>query len=72
MPISEALRAAVRTALAHGVTRYRIAKDAGLDHTALTRFLAEGRDVRLSTVDALADYLGLELRGNSTESKCKE
>ncbi len=69
MPISEALRAAVRTALERGCTRYRIAKDAGLDHTALTRFLAHGRDVRLSTVDALADYLGLELRPKNAETE---
>ena len=69
MPISETLRAAVRTALAHGVTRYRIAKDAGLDHTALTRFLADGRDLRVSTVDSLADYLGLELRPKNAETE---
>jgi len=69
MPISEALRAAVKTALERGVTRYRIAKDAGLDHTALSRFLAQGRDVRVSTVDALADYLGLELRPKSAETE---
>ena len=69
MPISEALRAAVRTALERGVTRYRIAKDAGLDHTALTRFLADGRDLRVSTVDSLADYLGLELRPKNAETE---
>jgi len=69
MSISETLRAAVRTALERGVTRYRIAKDAGLDHTALTRFLVDGRDLRVSTVDSLADYLGLELAPKKAETR---
>ena len=61
MSVSESLRAAVKAVMARGTTRYRIAKGAGLDHTALSRFLAEGRDVRASTVDRLAEFLGLEL-----------
>lgn len=72
MTVSESLRKAVKEAVVQGKTRYRIAKDAGLDHTALTRFLAEGRDVRISTVDRLAEAVGLELRSKSGESKCKE
>ena len=67
MTVSESLRAAVKEAMAQGVTRYRIAKDARLDHTALSRFLAERRDLRLSTIDALAEFLGLELGTNRSE-----
>ena len=62
MTVSETLRAAITAAMRRGVTRYRIAKDSGVDHTALSRFLTEGRDIRVSTVDALASYLGLELQ----------
>jgi len=69
MTVSETLRAAVKGAMRRGVTRYRIAKDSGVDHTALSRFVTEGRDVRLSTVDALAGYLGFELRPNKPESR---
>jgi hypothetical protein len=61
MKLSEALRAAIQAALDGGTTRYRIAKGAGVDQSALSRFLAEGRDVRGSTVHSLAEYLGLEL-----------
>ena len=68
MTVSETLRAAIEAALRNGITRYAIAKATSLDHTALTRFLAEGRDVRLSTVDALADYLGLELQPRKAQA----
>ena len=64
MTVSTTLRAAIKAAMAKGVTRYRIAKGSGVDHTALSRFLTEGRDVRVSTVDALAGYLELELQPN--------
>ncbi len=62
MTVSESLRTAVEAAMAKGVTRYRIAKDAGADHTALSRFLTGDRDIRVSTVDSLAEILHLELR----------
>ena len=69
MTVSETLRGAVEEAMRRGVTRYRIAHDSGVDHTGLSRFLTEGRDVRVSTVDALAGYLGLELRPNSGQTR---
>jgi len=65
MSISKTLRAAVKTALGRGVTRYRIAKDARLDHTGLTRFLSGDRDLRLTNADRLAEALGMELRRKS-------
>jgi len=69
MSVSEKLRAAVKDAMRRGVTRYRIAKDAGVDHSALSHFLTEGRDLRLPTVDALAGYLDLELRPNKPQAR---
>lgn len=42
-----------------GLTRYRIAEDAGVDYYSLSRFLEEGRDIRLSSVEKLAAYFGM-------------
>ena len=69
MRVSETLRAALKAAETSGVTRYRISKETGVDHTNLTRFLRERRDVRVSTVDALADFLGLELAPKQAAKK---
>jgi len=44
-----------------GQTRYHVAKHADIDYYALARFLDEGRDIRLSTVQKLADYFGMRL-----------
>jgi hypothetical protein len=63
--VSETLRAAVTAAEARGITRYRICQETGLDHSSLTRFVYEGRDARASTLDALADFFGLELQPKS-------
>ena len=71
MTVSDTLRAAIQDAMEHGTTRYRIAKDSGVDHTALSRFLTEGRDIRVSTVDALAEYMDLELRPKRAERRPK-
>ena len=48
-------------------TRYAIAKGAGVKFSTLSRFIEEGRDIRASTIDALADYLGLELRSKAKQ-----
>ena len=46
-----------------GETRYRICQETGLNSPALSRFISGERpDVRLCTVQTLADYFGLELR----------
>ena len=71
MSVSSTLRTAVQAAMARGVTRYRIATDSGVDHTHLTKFLREGRDIRISTADALSEYLGLELRPTGSRPECK-
>jgi hypothetical protein len=58
-PIQEALRKAIRL---RRETRYQIAKGAALGQKVLPRFLDQGTDIQLSTLEALAEYLGLELR----------
>lgn len=42
-----------------GESRYGIAKAAGVDYYTLARFLDEGRDIQLSTVQKLAEYFGM-------------
>jgi DNA-binding phage protein len=69
MKVSETLRTAVKAAIAQGKTRYVISRDSGVDHTALGRFLTERRDVRLSTVDRLAESLGLELTAKRAQTR---
>ena len=61
MPLSASLRKAVEAAVKEGETRYSVAKGAGVDYSVLVRWLDEGRDIRLSTVDQIAEYLGLDL-----------
>jgi hypothetical protein len=60
--ISDILREAAVGAIESGrETRYSLAKQCRLDYPSLARWLDEGRDIRLSTVDAIAEYLGLTL-----------
>lgn len=58
MNIDQAIRKAIKRS---GQSRYRIAVGAGVDHAVLRRYLDEGRDVRLSTVEKLAAYLGVRV-----------
>lgn len=51
----------IRAALADcGETRYRVAKNTGLSEPQLCRFAA-GQGLSLPAIDALAEYLGLEI-----------
>jgi predicted transcriptional regulator len=59
--VSESLRAAISAAARAGVTRYRIAKETGIEQSALSRFVRRKVGLDLSSVDLLAQYLGLEL-----------
>ena len=54
-----------------GLTLYRIMKDTGIDYTTVFEFYHGRRDVRISTAERLADYLGLELvpRGKARPAK---
>ncbi len=56
--LTDALKGAIERS---GLTRYRIAKDTGIDEAALMRFLRGETSVRLDKADALAEYLGLRL-----------
>jgi ribosome-binding protein aMBF1 (putative translation factor) len=58
MSIDQQLREAIDKS---GLTRYRIAKDAGVEYDVLRRYLDDGRDLRLSNVEKLAAYFGMKL-----------
>ena len=57
-PVSKGLRDAISE---RGLTAYAAAKQAGVSVDAIQRFLKEERGLTLSTVDKLADALGLTL-----------
>ncbi len=44
-----------------GLSRYRICKDAGIDQATFSRFMAGKVGLSMSTLDALADVLGLNI-----------
>lgn len=64
--VSGQLRAAIEAA---PVSRYRIAKETGLEQSALSRFVRVKKGLDLSSVDKLAEYLGLELVAKQRESR---
>lgn len=45
-----------------GQTRYRISQETGIAESVLSRLIHGSGDPRLSTVQTLVDYFGLELR----------
>jgi transcriptional regulator with XRE-family HTH domain len=52
----------IRRAIADcGVSRYRISKETGIAETVLSKFMLRQRGFTLATLDALADYLQLDL-----------
>lgn len=57
-PVSKGLRDAI---LERGLTAYAAAKRSGVSVDAVQRFLKDERGLTLSTVDKLADALGLAL-----------
>ena len=57
--IPQALRTAIRQS---GKTVYQIAKNSGVAHPVILRFLSGKRDIRLATAEKLAQSLGLELK----------
>jgi DNA-binding phage protein len=68
MSISRQLNRAI-VAAEKKVTRYRIAKDSEISYDVLARFLDRDSDIKLSTVDSLAEYLDLELKPKSRRRK---
>lgn len=61
---SDQLREILRAELAAGPgTAYELAKDAGVDRSVLSRFLAGKRTMTLETADRLAECLKLRIVG---------
>jgi transcriptional regulator with XRE-family HTH domain len=61
--VCEQLREAVT---ASGMTLYRVARQAGIRHEVLARFMRRERDIRGETFAKIAAVLGLELRPADT------
>ena len=57
-PLTEQLRQAVLTC---GETRYAISKATGVSQVTLSRFVHGERGLSMEAMDALGQYLGLEL-----------
>ena len=57
--LSEQIRGAYAKS---GLTRFKLAKDAGVAYAVVHRFISSERDITLETADKLAAVLGLELR----------
>jgi transcriptional regulator with XRE-family HTH domain len=68
MSLSDTLREAIRQA---PVSRYKIACTTGVAESALSRFVSSQRSLDLTSVDKLADYLGLELTATNRRSKAR-
>jgi len=68
MTLSETLRKAVLTSKK---TRYAVAVGSGVDHAVLRRFMRKERDIKLTTAEHLAEFLGLELR-STRKGKAKK
>ena len=60
--MSEALKAAIEDS---GMTRYAISKATGVAQPSLSRFVRGERSLSLDAVDALAEFLDLELAPRS-------
>jgi len=54
-----------------GLTIYRIAKDSGLDFSAVSRFYHGERDLTLTSADKLADFFELEVKKKAKPKRKK-
>ena len=66
LKLSEQIRHAVETC---GQTRYRIAKETGIDAATLSRFVNGERGLPMKTLDVLADYLVLNITATKRKGK---
>jgi hypothetical protein len=57
LELTDQIRAALENC---GETRYRVAKNSGLNEPQLYRFMA-GAEISFKALDKLAEYLGLEI-----------
>jgi plasmid maintenance system antidote protein VapI len=67
MSVSDQLKSAIR---AYG-TVYRLAQDSGIAQPVINRFVNGERDLKLATVDKLAQHLGLELKPRRAPRRAK-
>jgi transcriptional regulator with XRE-family HTH domain len=58
MKMSDQIRQAITES---GLSRYRVAKESGVDEGMLSRFMA-GSGARSGTLDKIAEFLGLVVR----------
>lgn len=58
-PVSEKLRDALRSC---ELSYREIGRSTGIDHSQLVRFVSGERGLSLESMDAVASFLGLELR----------
>lgn len=58
-PLTEQLRAAID---ASGLTRYRIAKETGIDESALAKFYNKRGGLSMQSLDALGQFLELTIK----------
>ena len=56
--LTDAIRRAIKSS---GQTRYRIAKEAGVAQSQLSRLMSGKAGLSIETLERLADYLGLEI-----------
>ncbi len=66
LKLSEQIRHALE---ACGQTRYRIAKETGIDAATLSRFVSGERGLPMKTLDVLADYLDLNITTPKRKAK---
>jgi transcriptional regulator with XRE-family HTH domain len=59
LTVAEQVKKAIRQS---GMSAYAICCESGVNEATLSRFLNGNLDPRLSTLDKLADVLGLELK----------
>ena len=59
LPLTEQLRQAILTS---GKTRYAISKATGVGQDTLSRFVHDERGLSMEAMDAIGQFLGLELK----------
>ena len=67
-PISQQLRQAILNA---NESRYRIAKETGVTEGQLSRFIHSKAKLTLDSIDAIGEYLGLEIATAAKSRKGK-
>lgn len=58
MKLSDQIRQVID---ASGQTRYRIAKETGISHAMMSRFMSGERGFSMDSLDILADFLGMNI-----------